>query len=99
MLLVSWAVAPSCSDTTTGCLSVPVAGRQVAGGPAYELVGLTSYAGDKMGPSLIASQMAASLMNLSFLIQRRYAPYSKWFGTAFSQLNIAARLSDPLTDA
>jgi hypothetical protein len=38
-------------------------------------------------------------MQLSFLIERRYAPYVKWFGTAFTKLNIADRLSAPLDSA
>jgi Domain of unknown function (DUF4037) len=48
---------------------------------------------------LIASEMVSGLMHLSFLIERRYAPYSKWFGTAFSELHIADRLSAPLDRA
>ena len=32
-------------------------------------------------------------MCLCFLIERKYAPYSKWFGTAFSQLACAQELS------
>ena len=38
------------------------------------------------------------LMRLCFLIERRYAPYSKWFGTAFSQLDAAAEVG-PLLEA
>ena len=33
------------------------------------------------------------LIHLGFLIERRYAPYSKWFGTAFSRLPCAAVLT------
>ena len=29
------------------------------------------------------------LMRLCFLMERRYAPYTKWFGTAFSRLDAA----------
>ena len=32
-------------------------------------------------------------MHLCFMMERKYAPYSKWFGTAFSQLDCAPRLS------
>lgn len=67
--------------------------------PEMNLVGRAGYAGDELGSSLIASQMAAGLMHLAFLIERRYAPYAKWFGTAFSRLKIADRLSEPLTNA
>jgi hypothetical protein len=32
------------------------------------------------------------MMNLCFLMEKRYAPYPKWFGTAFSQLACAKEL-------
>jgi hypothetical protein len=31
-------------------------------------------------------------MDLCFLLERRYAPYSKWFGTAFAELACAPQL-------
>jgi hypothetical protein len=67
--------------------------------PEMNLVGRAGYAGDELGSTLIASEMVSGLMHLSFLIERRYAPYSKWFGTAFSELQIADRLSAPLDRA
>ena len=67
--------------------------------PEMNLVGRAGYAGDELGSTLIASEMVSGLMHLSFLIERRYAPYSKWFGTAFSELHIADRLSAPLDRA
>jgi hypothetical protein len=39
------------------------------------------------------------VMRLAFLIERRYAPYSKWFGSAFLQLSCAAELTPPLERA
>src|SRR5437660_12931723 len=38
-------------------------------------------------------------MGLCFVIERRYAPYSKWFGTAFSRLECAPRIGPSLTSA
>ena len=35
-------------------------------------------------------------MRLCFLMEKRYAPYAKWFGTAFAQLESAAALSENL---
>ena len=35
---------------------------------------------------IVTARMAEKLMRLCFLIERRYAPYSKWFGAAFSRL-------------
>ena len=32
-------------------------------------------------------------MHLCFMMEHKYAPYSKWFGTAFSQLDCAQELS------
>ncbi len=64
--------------------------------PEMNLLGRAGYAGDELGSALISSEIVSGLMHLSFLIERRYAPYSKWFGTAFSELHIADRLSAPL---
>src|SRR5829696_8555960 len=55
--------------------------------------------GMNSGRTLIASKMVSGLMHLSFLIERQYAPYVKWFGTAFSAFQIADRLSAPLDSA
>src|SRR5215207_5082421 len=44
------------------------------------------YVGDELGSALIGSRLARDIMSLSFLIERQYAPYPKWFGTAFKQL-------------
>lgn len=49
--------------------------------------------GDELGSQLIASRMVQKLMKLCFLMERRYAPYSKWFGLAFAQLSCAKRLA------
>jgi hypothetical protein len=67
--------------------------------PEMNLVGRAGHAGDELGSTLIASEIVSGLMHLSFLIERRYAPYVKWFGTAFSELHIADRLSAPLDRA
>jgi hypothetical protein len=38
-------------------------------------------------------------VRLCFLMEPQYAPYSKWFGTAFSRLECAARIGPSLTAA
>ena len=48
--------------------------------------------GDELGAALIAGRLLRSIMHLCFLMARRYAPYAKWFGSAFSQLPIADEL-------
>lgn len=65
--------------------------------PEANLVGRTGYVGDELGSALIASRLVLDLMKLCFLMEREYAPYAKWFGTAFSRLRSATELS-PLLD-
>jgi hypothetical protein len=48
--------------------------------------------GDEPGSRLLAARLVRELMGLCFLIERQYAPYAKWFGTAFARLSCAARL-------
>jgi hypothetical protein len=42
--------------------------------------------GDELGARLVAARLGRDLMRLCFLMERRYAPYTKWFGTAFARL-------------
>ena len=49
--------------------------------------------GDELGSRLVAARQIDELMRLCFLIERRYWPYYKWFGTAFSRLACADRLT------
>ncbi len=58
-------------------------------------MGRTGQAGDEIGSRLVAARLVKDLMNLGFLMERTYAPYIKWFGTAFSRLD-CARLFNPL---
>ncbi|WP_067623079.1 DUF4037 domain-containing protein [Alicyclobacillus acidiphilus] len=67
-------------------------------GNIQHLVGRTIETSDARGASLIASRLVRSMMELCFLQERRYWPYLKWFGTAFSKLHIASRLG-PIFDA
>jgi len=56
-------------------------------------VGRCGEVGDDLGSQLVAMSLVRDVMKLAFLIERRYAPYPKWFGTAFSQLSIAPELT------
>lgn len=49
--------------------------------------------GDELGSRLIAAKLVSYLMRLCFLMERKYAPYPKWFGTGFSRLGCAAVLT------
>lgn len=62
-------------------------------GQEEHLMGRAGYVGDELGSRLIASRLVHDLMNLCFLIEKQYAPYSKWFGTAFARLACAADLT------
>ncbi len=64
--------------------------------PEMNLVGRAGFVGDQLGSALIGSQLVGDLMRLCFLIERQYAPYSKWFGTAFSRLPCGPELSPVL---
>ena len=59
-------------------------------------VGRCGEAGDELGSALVAARQAKNLMYLCFLMERRYAPYGKWFGTAFARLPCAAELAPVL---
>lgn len=61
-------------------------------GQEEAFVGRTGYVGDDLGSQVIAARLVRDLMRLCFLMEKQYAPYPKWFGTAFAQLNCAARL-------
>jgi hypothetical protein len=67
--------------------------------PEANLVGRAGYVKDELGSALIGSQLVHDLMRLCFLMERQYAPYSKWFGTAFSELDCASELSPILWTA
>jgi hypothetical protein len=62
-------------------------------GQEQPFVGRAGIVGDELGSALIATALVGDLMRLGFLMEKQYAPYSKWFGTAFAQLNCAATLT------
>ena len=62
-------------------------------------VGRTGEAGDDLGSRIVTARLARDLMRLAFLLERHYAPYSKWLGTAFTRLACGPELAPPLTEA
>jgi hypothetical protein len=62
-------------------------------------VGRCAEAGDEIGSRIVAARIARDLIRLEFLIERRYAPYTKWLGTAFSTLDCAAQLAPAIARA
>ncbi|HRK20579.1 MAG TPA: DUF4037 domain-containing protein [Fimbriimonadaceae bacterium] len=61
-------------------------------GEEEHLVARAGYVGDELGARLIASRLVRDLMRISFLMARQFAPYPKWFGSAFRRLPIAREL-------
>ncbi len=60
-------------------------------------IGRTGDVGDELGSQVVASRLVRELMKLCFLMEKKYYPYTKWFGTAFNELKIASKLSPILT--
>ena len=55
--------------------------------------------GDDTGSALVCGRIADRLMRLAFLYSGKYAPYSKWFGTAFSRLPIDEQIKNSLHES
>lgn len=62
-------------------------------------VGRTGEVGDELGSAMVAGLLVRDLMRLAFLMERTYAPYEKWFGSAFANLNAAPGLAPALAAA
>lgn len=56
-------------------------------------VGRCEDVGDELGSQIIAAGIIRQLMKLCFLMEKRYAPYSKWLGSAFAKLSCAEKLT------
>ncbi len=56
-------------------------------------MGRCGQVGDELGSRIIATRLIRDMMRLCFLMERQYAPYIKWFGTAFSMLKSAEMLT------
>ncbi len=68
-------------------------------GQEEHLMGRAGYVGDEIGSALLGSRLVRDVMRLCFLMERTYAPYPKWFGTAFKLLDCADSLIDDLMGA
>jgi len=62
-------------------------------GQEEAFVGRCGDTGDELGSRIIAVRLVRDLMRLCFLMEKRYAPYPKWYGTAFAQLPCADELT------
>jgi len=61
-------------------------------------VGRTAEVGDELGSRVVAARLVRDVMRLAFLLERRYAPYSKWLGSAFARLDAAVTLRPALLE-
>jgi len=61
-------------------------------------VGRAAEVGDGLGSRVVAGRLVRDLMRLCFLLERRYAPYSKWLGSAFAKLDAHAEIAVALGD-
>ena len=68
-------------------------------GQEEHLMGRAGSVGDELGSALIGARLVRDLMRLCFLMERTYAPYPKWLGTAFNLLPCSAELSPSLRAA
>lgn len=58
-------------------------------GDEEHLMPRAGSAGSELGSALIGSRLVRDVMHLCFLMERQYAPYAKWLGTAFGELACA----------
>jgi hypothetical protein len=62
-------------------------------------VSRTAEVGDELGSAVTAARQVRDMMRLALLLDRAYAPYQKWLGTAFARLRHHDDLPTHLTDA
>lgn len=68
-------------------------------GEEEHLMGRAGMVGDEVGSALIAGRLVRDIMRLCFLMEKTYAPYPKWFGSAFKRLPAAETLWPTLQGA
>jgi hypothetical protein len=68
-------------------------------GQEEAFIGRTAQLGDELGSRVLAGRMVEKVMRLCFLMEKRYAPYSKWYGSGFQRLACAPRIAPHLAEA
>jgi hypothetical protein len=61
-------------------------------------MGHSGFVGDDLGATVLAARVGRDIMRLAFMMEKTYAPYSKWFGSSFNRLSCAATLGPQLED-
>jgi Domain of unknown function (DUF4037) len=59
---------------------------------------LQVFVGDDLGSRIVAGRIVRDVMRMWLLFERRYAPYSKWLGTAFARLASTAEIKPILCE-
>lgn len=67
-------------------------------GQDEHLMGRAGFVGDEVGASIIGARLARDVIRLTFMLERRYAPYSKWLGSAFARLAGSALIAPHLEE-
>lgn len=62
-------------------------------------VGRTYGVGDDLGSRIITARQVDRIMRLCFIMEKRYAPYSKWYGSAFKRLECYPKMGPLLENA
>jgi hypothetical protein len=62
-------------------------------------IGRCAEAGDPLGMRIVAGRIVRDAMKLCFLMEKTYAPYDKWLGSAFAKLRCAAVVTPRLFGA
>jgi hypothetical protein len=65
-------------------------------GQELPLMSRAAEVGDEAGSRIIAARLTQITMHLAFMLERRWPPYAKWFGTSFNRLTRAKELGEPL---
>ena len=68
-------------------------------GQEEPFVGRCGDIGDELGSKVIAARLVRDIMRLCFLMEKTYAPYPKWIGIAFTNLECARTLTPHLESA
>ncbi|QSB17159.1 DUF4037 domain-containing protein [Natronosporangium hydrolyticum] len=67
-------------------------------GQEESFVGRAGATGDDLGSRVLTARLVRDLMRLTYLIERRWAPYGKWLGRGFTALPLGAAIG-PALDA
>lgn len=67
-------------------------------GEELPLLGRAGQRGDDLGSRVIAARMVDVCMHLAFLLERQWAPYSKWRGTLLRRLQCGDQVAAPLVE-